>query len=303
MAVRQTWELLQSPYCTEAQLAAVQSAWLPMDLPLDMARALEMERALTLDFYDQMRNSSAARNIQLNQWREVAKGIEGTGFEGLSPEATGWMEYVHLPLWCVAWSEQDELRDLNRWQEVIEIERVGRTKSWNEASTLFNAAETPNDILTAVLNSASSRGKLNWYDRARFVFSGRDGSLNGKLVLLELRWQTERQLAITALALRRYELRHRQPAPDLAALVPTFLPAVPRDPMDGKLLRYQLKPDGEFLLYSVGEDGKDDGGDAGLPAGKTYFEKIWDGRDAVWPTAATPEEVAAYEKKKAQSAK
>jgi hypothetical protein len=40
-----------------------------------------------------------------------------------------------------------------------------------------------------------------------------------------------------------------------------------------------------MLLYSVGKDGKDDGGDptppVGMPAG------LWEGRDAVWPSAAT----------------
>ncbi len=303
MAVRRTWELLQSPDCTEAQLAAVQSAWQPMDFPLDMARALEMERALTLDFYHQMRNSSAARNTQLNQWREVAEAIDGTVFEDLCPEANAWMEYVHLPLWCVAWSQQDELRDLSHWQRVIEIGRVGRAKSWKEALTYCKATEISDDLLSGISDSASSRGKLNWYDRSRFVFSGRDGSLNGTLVLRALRFQTGRQLAITALALKRYELRHHQPASDLAALVPEFLPAVPRDPMDGQPLRYRTKPDGGFLLYSVGEDGKDDGGDTGLPADKAKSSNWWEGQDMVWPTSATPEEVAAYEKKIAESAK
>lgn len=295
MAVRRTWELLQAPDCTDAQLAAVQSAWLPMDFPLDMSRALEMERALTLDFYDQLRHSRAARDAQLTLWRKVA-------IEGLTPEASGWMEYVNLPLWRVAWSEQDELRALNRWQGVIEIERIGRAKSWNDARALFKATETADEDHLASLDSASSRGKLNWYDQARFVFSGLDFSVGDTIVRRVLGRQTEQHMAIAAIALRRYELRHHQPAPDLAALVPEFLPAVPRDLMDGQPLRYRGGPGGGFLLYSVGDDGKDDGGDAsrlaGMEFGKESSSSFWGGRDAVWPTAATPEEIKAFEENK-----
>jgi hypothetical protein len=61
--------------------------------------------------------------------------------------------------------------------------------------------------------------------------------------------------------------------------------------MSGKALRYHLRPgDGDFLLYSVGEDGKDDGGDPTQQEGKKSYRQIWDGRDAVWPSAATTEE-------------
>ena len=61
--------------------------------------------------------------------------------------------------------------------------------------------------------------------------------------------------------------------------------------MDGKALRYRLRPaDADFLLYSVGEDGKDDGGDPAQREDKKSYRQIWDGRDAVWPSAATAEE-------------
>jgi hypothetical protein len=48
-----------------------------------------------------------------------------------------------------------------------------------------------------------------------------------------------------------------------------------------------------FLLYSVGEDGRDDGGDPTPQEAKKRYRQIWDGRDAVWPSAATPEEAKA----------
>ena len=102
-----------------------------------------------------------------------------------------------------------------------------------------------------------------------------------------------RELTTTALALKRYQLRHGQYPAELSALVPEFLPAIPRDPADGKPLRYHLKPAAAFLLYSVGEDGVDNGGDASPTTQSETFG--WQkGRDLVWPTPATAEEVSTY---------
>jgi hypothetical protein len=110
--------------------------------------------------------------------------------------------------------------------------------------------------------------------------------------------EVARELTITALALKRYQLRHGQYPADLSALVTDCLASVPRDPADGKPLRYRLKPDGMFLLYSIGEDGIDNGGDAS-PASKTESFSWQKGRDLVWPCPAIPEEVSAFQQKHA----
>jgi hypothetical protein len=52
--------------------------------------------------------------------------------------------------------------------------------------------------------------------------------------------------------------------------------------MDGQPLRYQFKGTGQFILYSVGEDGQDNGGDASL-AKSGGQPGLWEGRDVVWP--------------------
>jgi hypothetical protein len=69
------------------------------------------------------------------------------------------------------------------------------------------------------------------------------------------------------------------------------------DVMDGKPLRYRLNPDGTLLLYSVGEDGVDDGGDPTPGKSWTDSKCWWLARDAVWPMPATPEEVKEYQDK------
>ena len=98
--------------------------------------------------------------------------------------------------------------------------------------------------------------------------------------------QTQREMLGAAIALKRYELRHGELPPSLEALVPGFLPRLPRDYMNGKPLRYRLNPDGTFVLYSVGDDGVDDGGDPTPRTGKSF--RMWFGRDAVWPQPVTP---------------
>ena len=65
--------------------------------------------------------------------------------------------------------------------------------------------------------------------------------------------------AVTAIAIERYRRDRGQIPNDLKQLVPEFMPQVPTDPFDGKPLRYVVE-DGEYLIYSVGKNGVDDGG-------------------------------------------
>jgi hypothetical protein len=56
----------------------------------------------------------------------------------------------------------------------------------------------------------------------------------------------------------------------LDELVPKYLDKVPDDPFDGKQMKYRVKADGTWVVYSVSRDKKDDGGvqDPKLGAGK-----------------------------------
>ena len=96
-------------------------------------------------------------------------------------------------------------------------------------------------------------------------------------------------MTLAALALKRYAGRHGGALPpSLSTLVPELLPEAPTDWMDGQLLRYRPAADGRtFLLYSVGIDGRDDGGDPIPAAGADRRDGLWSGRDAVWPAAVT----------------
>jgi hypothetical protein len=54
--------------------------------------------------------------------------------------------------------------------------------------------------------------------------------------------------------------------------------------MDGKPLRYRLRPDGSWVIYSVGTNGQDQGGDP-TPVDTNAEPGFWAGRDLLWPKA------------------
>jgi hypothetical protein len=69
------------------------------------------------------------------------------------------------------------------------------------------------------------------------------------------------RLARLAVAVTAYRAKHGNYPDRLEDLAPAVIPHIPVDPFDGKPLRLKREGDG-LVLYSVGRDGKDDGGAA-----------------------------------------
>ncbi len=72
--------------------------------------------------------------------------------------------------------------------------------------------------------------------------------------------QTAVDLARVACALERYRLVHGQYPETLDALSPQFIEKLPHDIINGQPLHYRRTEDGQFILYSVGWNQTDDGG-------------------------------------------
>jgi hypothetical protein len=85
--------------------------------------------------------------------------------------------------------------------------------------------------------------------------------------------------AIVMVAVERYRRAHGRWPEALTELVPVFLESVPIDPFDGAPLRLGRFPEG-VILYSVGEDGQDNGGNLGkrLSPGTDMGWRLWDVR-------------------------
>jgi hypothetical protein len=277
-----TWCALQAPGWTDAQLVEIQTAWeTANDFPSSMAKSCELEQALTLDDFRQIRGSQSKAMGQLAVWNSLPDIFKGDA--GGPPTRGFWLRFVHLPVWRIAWAAQDELRGLDLWKTVVEGAKVADAKSWFETCDLFAAGDLDPSVFG--LGISISHKEIGLYDRSRFLFSSQPFSVNGSTILRPQEVETQKNLVITAIALKRHELRHGKPAAALVDLVPEFLAAVPLDRMDGKSLRYHLNADGTFKLYSVGLNCTDDGGDPQPEKPLEKFGNIWQGKDAVWPVA------------------
>jgi hypothetical protein len=105
-----------------------------------------------------------------------------------------------------------------------------------------------------------------------------------RCILQQYRITADRRLAATALALRLYAAEHDGKFPaTLDELVPKYLPSVPNDPFaaGGKPLRFSLSDPGAPGIYSVGEDGIDDGGSRAPVNPRRNNSGRWEKRDAV----------------------
>jgi hypothetical protein len=89
--------------------------------------------------------------------------------------------------------------------------------------------------------------------------------------------QSSLDLARAAITLERYRLTHGAWPAALADL-----PAVPRDVIGGGPLHYRLEPSGEFTLYSIGWNERDDGGVTAWK-GTAAPGVDWKEGDWVWP--------------------
>ena len=87
-------------------------------------------------------------------------------------------------------------------------------------------------------------------------------SSSGRWYEVEWRIRTQVDMARTALAVERYRLANGRLPQRLEELVPAFLERVPTDPWNaGKPLSYRVKENGEYVVYTVGQNRTDEKGE------------------------------------------
>ncbi len=297
ITVSANWELLQATNLTDVQLATLQRDWMELDFLRPAEYALTMERAFAQETIAQMRSSSAKFRQATGPLSSIGSGSSPTPPRDIKEFAQWLWEGTRMAgkefMWRTAWSYPDELRSLRAQQVMLETVRLAETNGCFREATIQQKQKL--EGLGFKLEAEGEDGQLIDSDELDFrsLFSSSVPAF-GRTIDRLVSAEAARQLTVTAIALKRHQLRHGNCPPNLAALVPDLLPAVPKDPVDGQPLRYRRNDDGTFLLYSVGSDGKDDGGDA-RPLNKESPSLTWyRGRDWVWPQAATPEEVKAY---------
>lgn len=282
------WEVLQSTNLTDPQLAMLQHDWELMEFVQPMEHTLEMGRAREiLDIQDLRTSNSPSTVVDNFDVVLSSAGSSGTSSYSLKNFGLAVKRKTSDILWRTSWSYHDELRFLQDEQIIIETVRQVETNGFfkdalaeedRKSTSLGYIADSTNWLRMSLKDEL-----LAWY--------GASPDFDAKAVESTMRIEATRRIVITAIALKRYQLRHGTWPADLKTLVPDFLSEVPRDPVDGLPLRYHTNADGTFTLYSIGSDNTDNGGDPSPSGSSLYWQK---GHDWVWPQPATPEEIQQY---------
>ena len=260
-----TWEALQAEGWSEERLAALQKGWEAAELIDAAEKGMLGERAYGEAAFAHMRSVGATMASQ-------------SGSFGPPSGPKTWREYldawVVMPFWRMN-SATDEMFFLKYHQRTLDALRKLRAGTpWPNVDRELNCNML---MVDDALNSL--------FGRVRYRFSVMAIPNIKRAASVAVRNETHRRLTGTAIAVEQYRLRHSRLPPDLNALVPEFLSSVTPDPMTGQSLHYRLNTNGGFVLYSAGEDGRDDGGDARSPTVTNQFD-LWLGKDAVWPVPA-----------------
>jgi hypothetical protein len=289
MAAPVTWEFLQFTNVTESQLGALQDSWTALDFIRGEENALEMERVTGGITLAQWRKANSMLQDYFDAWSTFAEPGERGGIFAKARLQT------QIFMWRYWWSYPDELRLLKGYQIFLETTRRAETNY-----SLLSALRVQADKVNNLDIDTNSAGSLFFSDVNKVdLHSLMSGSVLSLSRVLDrvLRAETTKQMTITAIALKRYQLKHGNYPPNLNSLVPEFVAKVPLDPVDGQSLRYRRNPDGTYLLYSVGENGKDDGGNPALEQGTEWRSYYWQNPaalDWVWPQPATEAEIQNY---------
>jgi hypothetical protein len=248
ITVQAVWEGLAKHRWTDAQLSELDQQLAALDFVADYKRAMRAEnswQAASMDF--------------LRHHRDQLHDLDFCGFD---EEAPFRLPDIPVHLIPSGWFYQNQLRSSQfLLEQILPIADVGQqtiscpsVKQADEA--LRTMRVTPYSITCKMFLPGLA------HSARKFAMA-----------------QTTVNLARAACALERFRLAHGKYPETLDALAPQFIAKVPHDPISGQPLHYRPTDDGQFILYSVGWNEKDDGGFVALTKGGSVDV---DSGDWVW---------------------
>ena len=288
VGVATTWEALQQESWTDSQLAELQAKWQRVDIISSLEYVMAGERVFGINSMAEARKATNAIQFDL---AAAISGSSGPTFgEWVShlmedPKAAlrdAYDRYPRFWMWKSKWSFEEELFAIELATAAVEAARTMKSSRFCVPALEKMSLQVSNDYW-------SHPGASNHF----MMINDPDGWFSRSMTKAP-QAEAARRLLITAIALKRYKLRHGKWPESLGELVPDILENVPLDFMDGKPLRYKPGPGGGYLLYSVGLDGKDDGGDPSPQPNETSFSNFTEMRDIVWPQPATRDQIDKY---------
>jgi hypothetical protein len=242
IGVHSIWEGLAEHRWTDGQLQHLQRRLESFDFLADMNRPLHVERVIGVSIADWLQNSGL----------DGLRDLEGAGWTfsenlyflaRIAPAGRFDQEKLKYCLWF-----DDEFRGT--------VNETSRTVSPENVAS--------NALALKPLNESEWHGALHNDILAMFLLPALS-----KVTFKAAAAQITVDQADIACALERYRLANNQYPENLKALVPTFITELPNDVIGGQPYKYRRTDDGQFILYSVGWNEKDDGG---VP-GKTMFDE------------------------------
>ena len=201
IALATTWEALQYPGWSDAQLAQLQTNWDSFNLLEELQPALSMERAMQGMGLNKLRNSFDQFTTMAAMYNMNGGGYDSIGDVLVNPKE-GIPAYLgrHPRYWIWKWrgAYDEEVYAMQLMQAALEAVRTART---NDA--FFPALEEFHQTVTNL------QAKHPRWER-RFVFATGLGDMTSNFLLKIADAETARRMAVTAIALQRYRLRQRR---------------------------------------------------------------------------------------------
>jgi len=268
-----TWQALQADGWDDESLARLQHDWEAVDLIAGLEKAFNGERASGQNGFAVLQGT----NVALQRDYLSAFGTGSSSKSGLARVKDEWSAKAAVAYWR-GHMDEDELFYLRDSQS--RLETIRRLKTNTSAASLQIEIKAQHDALVKEFDKPL--GKI------RHLFSARAIPNIRRAFEAAVQRETERRMTVTAIALKRFHLRSGNFPAALTELSPQLLDAELLDPWSGKPFHYRPNADGTFTLYSVGMDGRDDGGDP-APTGSTNAPSdLWTGKDALWPAPVFP---------------
>ena len=217
-------------------------AWNDADLSA-LSKSLSQKK-LMFQIADGLRGERAY-SLQSNLWDLDIKIILNS--QPMDAQTQGeWTRRVlelTYKLWPTGWTRRDRAHFIVGIQQQLESLRSGKGISPDEVRRIDLPLSNPSawDRFTCPLSTLSLTVFGRYVETCAFA-------------------QTLLECTRTACAVERYRLANKRLPTNLDELIPSFLPAVPNDPILGKPLLYKPSADGSFTVYGVGWNGIDDGG-------------------------------------------
>jgi hypothetical protein len=237
----------------EPELVALQQQLQQINLPPIVATGLRDERAGICHMFQQ---------IWAGDWTDKFYGSKRSMWERKTDPV-----YLLLKVAPRGWVYQNLIT-------IATLEQAGNIETFDPEAQLIN----PRQIARALRETEKLMARWSFYNvLARIAVPNFPRAMQ-----TAAQNQTLVNQALIVCGLERYRLAHSDYPETLDALVPQFVEKLPHDIIGGQPLHYRRTADGKFLLYSVGWNETDDGGQPSqIKNGQMDFTK----GDWVWEIA------------------